>query len=320
MASFFDDFPQALSSKAFAAFCDTLYGHFLRLDDALIEEDVDALSAFASVARGGRILDSGCGSGDLLGYLCRLVDAEGTGIDPSPACFAAHSGSGGQSADDPGGQAADGSAAGSLLAKALARSREPSGLFVRASAVAGKEAPAAAEPASRVSPGEPGEIGAAETIRKGRLSFVRTTAQECRGVEGRFQLVLAVDSLAEGGDIATALDRLVDVLAPGGVLLIAHTERLAAKDPRLGFSSTSVAQALKRRGLDIRGRDLTRSEKLHWKLARRLLGKLAEDCAAEGRPAIAERLARMVEAMNESVERDDFRRYWYRVLAPGSAR
>jgi SAM-dependent methyltransferase len=308
MALIYEDCPAALDSAAFASFLETLYGRGLRLDDSLIEEDVEALEAFAAYALGerageGRILDSGCGTGDLLRRLCRATGARGVGIDPSPVCV-------GQRVDI--GLAASGG----LFSKALAVAPPGSGLLSRAVSVSASMARAGGlyrRALSSAAARRDGGAGrkAAERLEEDGLLFLATSIEEAKGVEGEFDFIVAIDSLGECADMRLAVDRLLSFLAPAGTMLIAHTERVAPGDPSLGFSRTSLAAALKGRGLFIRGRDISRSEKLHWKLGNRLLDSLKEGCAKEGNEALYVLAAERAEAMTASVERDDFKRYWY---------
>jgi SAM-dependent methyltransferase len=289
MGLFYDDVPAARDSKAYASYLETIYGDRLLLDDALIEEDLRALSAFASRARGGRILDAGCGTGDLLRLLCAENDADGVGMDVSASCLA-------------GGGLREGSRGQGLLARVNALSSEGTGQGGLYGRLIARE---------RAESGEYAE---------GRLRFRRGSIEEARGIEGPFDLIIAVDCLEECADPRAAVGKLLSLLGPSGALMIAHTERLEPGEmiPRaLEFSLTKAALALRKRNLRIRGSDLSRSERLHWRLSDRLLDKLREECAAEGNEAVWERAKELTEERRSAIERDGSKRYWYCVEFKG---
>ncbi len=289
MGLFYDDVPEARESRAWVDYLETLYGSPLLLDDALIEEDIAALEAFAVKESPRSILDAGCGTGDLLRRLCAATGAEGVGVDPSGACLL-----GGSSLAAPG-----------------------KGLLARVQAVAAEGT--TIDPVIRG--GLYGRLMARERLEAGEwsdgdLRFVMTPMEECRNAEGPFDLIVAIDSFEFCRDPLEAADRLLSLLSPGGSIMIAHTERLGPGETLrspLDFSLTRVADGFRRRGLRIRGRDITRSEKLHWRLSDRLLPGLAEACAAEGNPRVHERAKALTEAGRDAAERDAFRRYWYRI-------
>ncbi len=286
MASLFEDFPQALESKVFSAYCDMVYGYDLRLDDGLIQEDVDALSAFIAHRGASRILDLGCGSGDLLRYLCHKNSCSGMGLDrhdlsrawnANPPCLKeeALSGSG-------------------LMSRVLSLKSQSGSLLKRAETVLGD-----ADEAKLSDDG-------------GRVQFQRGDMLDPASLEGSYDLVLAVDTLETTGRPGSALDAVLSRIAPGGCCLIAYTERGASKtDPTLAFSWTKMARALKGRGLAIHGRDISKSEKLHWKLSRRILEKTKDDFSAEGLTALHARLSAQTARNSECVEAETLRRYWY---------
>jgi SAM-dependent methyltransferase len=302
MGSLFEDIPAALDSAAFCSYCDMVYGYGLRLDDALIQEDVEAICAFAAFRKSERVLDLGCGAGDLLRFLCHRNGCRGIGVD-----------------------AVD------LRAAWLANSSrftplhgmEP-GLMRKALSI---EAPAGRSLLQKAkSLLSEGDEGFAEP-EPGQAAFLRRDMGVPMGIAGQFDLILAVDSLSLVDEPGRVLDRLLPALKPGGCMLVSHTERsegrgpLAEENPgsldkNLEFSWTRIGRALKGRRLRVNGHDIGKSEKLHWKLSRRLLDKLKGECAAEGLPELHERVAEETARGLEAVERDGFRRYWYRIERP----
>jgi SAM-dependent methyltransferase len=73
----------AMSSKVFIEYCNDVYGYSLRLLNTLYKEDIENLVTFIIKTRSARILDFGCGTGELIRYLAEETDSIYVGADIS---------------------------------------------------------------------------------------------------------------------------------------------------------------------------------------------------------------------------------------------
>jgi SAM-dependent methyltransferase len=73
----------AMSSKIFIEYCNDVYGYRLRLLNTLYKHDIENLLTFIKINRSAKILDFGCGTGELIRYFAEETDLIYVGADIS---------------------------------------------------------------------------------------------------------------------------------------------------------------------------------------------------------------------------------------------
>jgi hypothetical protein len=278
MNSVFADFPDYRESKAFAEYCDLVYGYGLMLDSSLAQEDIDVIVAYAQLSPSGRVLELGAGNGELLSRVCAESGKVGAGA------FWRQPG------------------AGAGLYKKALLATSPTGLFSRAEELLERrgqdEVISLADGRARLFPDDPNSLAAI------RASFSPNS----------FDFIYMVDQADRLPNLRLTLDFAQALLSEDGILLIAHTELAdSPESPELDFRKTKMAQALTRRGLNVRGKEITKSERMHWKIARRALEALKETFQSENRDELWQRLSSETDLGVARNESNSFKRYWYRV-------